>query len=88
MIINISSTYLILISVLLYIYTFSYLKVSETFIIIFIIIIIIIIPHGLSIHTRCLLVDLHMPPVIPFTMSQVADNGIPTVFVSSSYYVF
>ena len=38
--------------------------------------------------TRCLLADLHMHPVIPGTMSQVAENVIHPVLVSSSSYVF
>ena len=50
--------------------------------------IIIMISNGLSIYIRCLLADLHMPPVIPGTMSQVAENVIPPGFVSSSSYVF
>ena len=40
------------------------------------------------IYSRCILVDLHMPPVIPGTMSQVAEKLIPPVLVLSSFYVF
>ena len=52
------------------------------------IIIIIIISHGLSIYARDLLEALHTPHVIPDSMTQVSENVIPPVFVSSSSYVF
>ena len=48
------------------------------------ILIVIIISHGLYIYTICLLAALHVPPVIPGTVSQVSDNVITQVFVS--YY--
>ena len=51
-------------------------------------IIIIIISRVLSINTICLLAALKTPPVITGTMSQVVENIIPPVFVSSSFYIF